>query len=287
MVASCEEFFYIPGWPTGDRNDSLIGSATGFGMSTYYYSSHIDLRVDIGRTHQQSPKRASAAAGAAEIHLARADNFVGGFLGMMVRAEQQINMQHGELTSHSTSTSFIQGTLPNERMVELARERSLRLQRERELALPGRPQPPVLRTPKTSTPQLNPGKQRVGLTGTDRKTLFQSPESRQRNALSTAGRPAMQLSVDAWGNHENDENQVRTRRPIVFATTFCTASSNPSPYLPLFIELFRGVHDQMGVRGPYRGPQHSVRTAFSLRMCAGMYFMLLYWLCPLALYASL
>ena len=141
-------------------------------------------------------------------HLAFADNFIGGFLAMVIRAELQINQQHRELDSQNTSTSFIQGTVPNEKVTELARQRSERLQRERERQWPGGHKPPPTATPKTATPRLAPRNRAKLADGPvpDRQSLFQSPESRQRNSITTAGQPAMQTEIEGWGGHDNVEN---------------------------------------------------------------------------------
>jgi len=214
-------------------------------MSTYYYNAKVDYRVDMDLGPRQGASwregfdasctepafttpAAPAAAGAGTetrargldpvAHLAYADAFIGGFLGMLVRAELQINFRHQELTQQNTTVSFVQGTLPNERMLELARERSVRLQREREKAWPGGLRPPPLRTPKTSTPQMNPGKRRAGLTGTDKRTLFQSPESRQRNTIGSAGEQLTQLSIESWGDRENEENQEYDQSLVKWAS---------------------------------------------------------------------
>ena len=127
---------------------------------------------------------------------------------MVIRAELQINQQHRELDSQNTSTSFIQGTVPNEKVTELARQRSERLQRERERQWPGGHKPPPTATPKTATPRLAPRNRAKLADGPvpDRQSLFQSPESRQRNSITTAGQPAMQTEIEGWGGHDNVEN---------------------------------------------------------------------------------
>ena len=68
---------------------------------------------------------------------------------------------------------------------------------------------------KTATPRLGP-RNRAAADGPvpGKESLFQSPESRQRNQLTTAGLPAMQLTVEGWGDHENCENMEYERSLI-------------------------------------------------------------------------
>jgi hypothetical protein len=264
LLALSGDFFYLPGWPTSTAASSSGSSVRGGGsvaMSTYFYNAKLDFRVDIGdvgdgeeygperlgssaaRTLPGSPSYSSAprqgqgrehssAAAAidiaheAEAHQAYADNFVGGFLAMVVRAEQQVDVQHEALARHAPSSSFVQGTLPNEKVLEMAKDRSVRLQRERERAWPGGLRPPPVQTPRTATPQLNPAAKRVGLTGTQKRTLFQTGESRGRNALGTAGAPAAQMSVNAWGDRENEENQHYEQSRIKWASSGPTTGGN-------------------------------------------------------------
>jgi hypothetical protein len=161
-----------------------------------------------------------------EAHQAYADNFIGGFLAMVVRAEQQVDVRHAALASHAPSTSFVQGTLPNEKVLEMAKDRSVRLQRERERAWPGGVRPPPVQTPRTATPQLNPADKRAGLTGTQKRTMFQTGESRGRNSLGTAGLPTAQLTVNSWGDRENEENQLYVESRIKWASSGPTMGGN-------------------------------------------------------------
>jgi len=56
------------------------------------------------------------------------------------------------------------------------------------------------------------------LTGTNKRTLFQSPESRQRNTIGSAGEELTQLSIESWGDRENDENQEYDQTLVKWAS---------------------------------------------------------------------
>ncbi len=229
-----------------NMNASMRSGAHVQRMATYYYNAKLDFRLKLDATQgyvdpfahngsnnatnsrihsadskMESPRETELnpqAVNAAD-HVTFADNFIGGFIAMVVRAELQINHTHEELDSQNTSTSFIQGTVPNERMLEMAKERSVRLQRERERAWPGGHRPPPVATPKTATPQLSNPRQRASLDKkANSKTLFQTPQSRARNLLNTAGEPAVQLTIEAWDNHENETNQEYEKSLIKWAS---------------------------------------------------------------------
>jgi len=65
---------------------------------------------------------------------------------------------------------------------------------------------------------MNPGRVRAGLTGTYKRTLFQSPESRQRNTVGSAGETLAQLSIESWGDRENEENQEYEQSLVKWAS---------------------------------------------------------------------
>lgn len=244
---------------TGSGPGGLSASASK-SMSTYFYNAKVDFTVDIrpgdqngsgneddedawdeafegtSRNISETENRGDNRSGTIDAvspqdHLAYADNFIGGFIGMVVRAEAQIDLQHQDLASNNSAISFIQGTVPNERMVEMAKERSVRLFKEAQRAWPGGFRPPPLKTPKTATPQLNPaGKRhavgagvRMGVGGDkladDARSLFQSNESRGRNAVNTAGVVVTQAAITTWGDRENDENKEYATSLVKWASS--------------------------------------------------------------------
>ena len=128
---------------------------------------------------------------------------------MVIRSEAHINASHCQFKN--AASSFLEQTVPNEKIIELAKERSLRLAREREKQ--GKPV-------KKSRQKLNPESKRKGLTGTEKKSLFQSQASRE-GRQSEVG-----ININTWGDRENDENMDYGKSTIKWASDKPTDTLN-------------------------------------------------------------
>ena len=120
-------------------------------------------------------------------------------MAMVIRAELQVNAAHAVFKDNDAATSFLQKTVPNEKVIELAKERTLRLAREKTQP-DGKLRKDVRGKPvKKGDQKLNPESKRVGLTGTEKKSLFQTAASRE-------GRESGAVQINTWGARENDNN---------------------------------------------------------------------------------
>ncbi len=159
-------------------------------------------------------------------HTAKCDLFIGGFLSLVIRAEAEIDSAHQKLLSEQHARSFVRETVPDVYSLEPAMLRSKRLAREREKAgVSDREHYIRTRTAEmqrraaprekgrknvearvSSGGEYNGGKganrkgdtalnrldKRRNLTGTEARSLFQGPESRQRDGELTS-----MVTVDA------------------------------------------------------------------------------------------